>query len=65
LLIATGRHYVFVKEFSYSRLEQFVGGYCTGCEGNSWQEVAEKLSRLGHWEFEDYVVYSPAPASLQ
>src|SRR5215475_13595685 len=52
--IMIGRHYLFVKEFSYWRLEKFVRDYCTRCDGNSWQEVAEKLSRLGHWEFDGY-----------
>jgi hypothetical protein len=25
--------------------------------GNSWREVAEKVGRLGYWEFEDYKPY--------
>jgi immunity protein 8 of polymorphic toxin system len=58
--VAIGRHHLFVKEFSYTRLEKFVRDYCTQCDGNSWRDVAEKLSRLGHWEFEDYVPYSPS-----
>ena len=57
--IAIGRHHLFVKEFSYARLEKFVRDYCTRCDGNSWQEVAEKLGRLGHWEFDGYVPHSP------
>jgi hypothetical protein len=24
------------------------------CEGDTWQQVALKVGRLGHWEFEDY-----------
>lgn len=23
-------------------------------QADSWPELAEKLARLGHWEFEDY-----------
>jgi hypothetical protein len=38
--IALGRHYLFVKEFNYTRLEKFVRDYCTRCDGDSWQEVA-------------------------
>lgn len=25
-----------------------------GCNGRDWSEIAVKLSRIGHWEFEDY-----------
>jgi hypothetical protein len=52
--VLIGRHHLFVKQFSYTRLENFVRDYCTRCEGNSWRDVAEKLSRLGHWEFDGY-----------
>jgi hypothetical protein len=24
------------------------------CSGESWQDVAPKLARIAHWEFEDY-----------
>lgn len=52
--IAIGRHYVFVTEFNYAALEKFVRHYCSRCEGKTWQEVAEKVAHLGHWEFENY-----------
>ncbi|WP_435637262.1 Imm8 family immunity protein [Carnimonas bestiolae] len=28
------------------------------CEGNDWGEVAEKLSRMIFWEFEDFIEFS-------
>jgi hypothetical protein len=49
-----GRHYLFVQRFDYAKLEAFVRNYCASCVGATWDEVAEKMSRLGHWEFEDY-----------
>ncbi len=52
--IAIGRHFVFVREFNYQALELFVAKYCAQCRGRTWAEVAEKVARLGHWEFEDY-----------
>jgi hypothetical protein len=52
--IATGRHFIFVREFDYPALEKFVRDYCASCEGLTWAEVGEKVGRLGHWEFEDY-----------
>lgn len=33
------------------RSRPFSGARCTG---KDWSEVAGKLSRYGHWEFEDY-----------
>ena len=29
--IAMGRHYLFVRDYSYARLENFVRDYCSGC----------------------------------
>lgn len=52
--IATGRHVLFVRQFNYQTLENFVRSYCASCEGQTWSDVADKLARLGHWEFEDY-----------
>lgn len=57
----SGRHYVFAKEFDYSRLRSFVDDYCAKCSGKTWTEVAGKLARLGKWEFEDYVEYRSPP----
>jgi hypothetical protein len=52
--IRMGRHFLFVREHNYPKLEKFVRDYCASCEGKTWTEVAEKLARLGLWEFEDY-----------
>jgi immunity protein 8 of polymorphic toxin system len=59
-----GRHYLFVRAFDYEQLEKFVRGYCANCgEATTWSALAEKLARLGMWEFEDHVPYrSPPPA---
>ena len=56
--ITIGRHHVFVKQFDYARLREFVEAYCAECSGMSWKEVAEKMARLGKWEFEDYIPQS-------
>jgi hypothetical protein len=52
--LIVGRHYLIVFEYNYERIARFIEDYCVACEGSSWQEVAEKLGRLGRWEFEDY-----------
>jgi Immunity protein 8 len=52
--IASGRHHLFVREYDYDRLKQYLTNYCSECRGNSWVEVAQKVARIGFWEFEDY-----------
>jgi Immunity protein 8 len=55
--IVFGRHYLFVKNYNYQALDEFLQKYCASCEGVSWKDVAEKIGRIGMWEFEDYVPY--------
>jgi hypothetical protein len=53
--IVSGRHHLFVKQYNYEVLVQFLQDYCASCHGISWKDVGEKLGRIGKWEFEDYV----------
>lgn len=52
--IVIGRHRLIVVEFNFKRIADFITANCRRCSGTSWQEVAEKVGRLGMWEFEDY-----------
>src|SRR5262245_5362265 len=52
--VIIGRHYLIMMEYNYKRMLQAINTFCHRCEGSTWKEVAEKLGRLGHWEFEDY-----------
>ena len=52
--IIIGRHYLIVMEYNYERILRFINKFLLRCEGSTWTEVAEKLGRLGFWEFEDY-----------
>jgi hypothetical protein len=56
--VTSGRHYLFVKEYDYQELKSFLIKYCSTSMGNSWAEVAEKVARIGYWEFEDYKPYT-------
>ena len=49
-----GRHYLIVFEYDYDRLFKYLDEYCSRCHGETWQEIAGQLGRLGKWEFEDY-----------
>jgi Immunity protein 8 len=49
-----GRHHLIVREYNLSHLRSFLSQYAKNSASNTWQEAANKLSRLGKWEFEDY-----------
>ncbi len=50
--VLSGRHYLIVTD--YSKVKPYIQKYVSNCYGEKWDVIAEKLSRLGHWEFEDY-----------
>ena len=52
--ILDARHHVIVHAFDYDLVERFLRERVDGLEGSTWDELAERLGRLGHWEFEDY-----------
>jgi hypothetical protein len=60
--IASGRNFIFVNQYNYFDLEGFVRNYCASCEGATWEDVAKKVARIGHWEFEDYKHFADKPA---
>jgi hypothetical protein len=52
--IVEGRHNLIVFEYDFERLSDFITNRVTACEGRTWQELGERIGRLGKWEFEDY-----------
>lgn len=50
-----GRHHLIVREYNYEKIVSTIKSFLRHCSGDSWSEVAEKVSRLGRWEFEDYM----------
>jgi hypothetical protein len=55
--IIIGRHRLIMFEYNYDRLINRIRTYIDSCEADSWSKVAEKIGRLGKWEFEDYQEY--------
>lgn len=52
--IASGRGRVFVLRYEPHVIEPMLRSMVASCTGDTWAEVARKLARIGHWEFEDY-----------
>ena len=52
--VIIGRHLFIVFEYDYDRIIATINKFISNCSGDSWKEMAEKISRLGKWEFEDY-----------
>ncbi len=52
--VLLGLHKLIFFKYDYLRLRQFVEKYLMRCSGNTWEEVAQKVSLLGQWEFEGY-----------
>ena len=49
-----GRHYLIVNRYDYGVINDAISSLCRSVSGSSWQEVAQKLSQHGGWEFENY-----------
>lgn len=51
--IVLGLHYIIVFEYNYEKLyKKLIELFCI--EGKDWDEIANKLSYIGLWEFQDY-----------
>ena len=53
--VVIGRHHLIIREYNYERIIHAIKDYLQLCSGENWSEVAEKVGRLGKWEFEDYI----------
>lgn len=53
-----GYSFMFVSQFSLEEIEQAIQIFCKECTGETWIELASKLSKLGKWEFEGYKAYT-------
>ncbi|WP_366931021.1 Imm8 family immunity protein [Mesorhizobium sp.] len=48
----SGEGVIFMRTFDHLQLEKFLIARCASAKGNSWNEIACELSRVGLWEFE-------------
>lgn len=52
--LVVGRHLLFGRKIDVERVEEFILDRLRRLDGGSWRTLAEKIGRLGYWEFEDY-----------
>jgi hypothetical protein len=52
--IRTGLHHIFVPRYDFSALKSFLERQCQRIEAASWNELAQQLRLIGHWEFEGH-----------
>ena len=49
-----GRHRLVVDPLDLAQATDFLRSQVESVEAPDWRTLAEKLARLGYWEFEDY-----------
>ncbi|MDQ0062461.1 Imm8 family immunity protein [Paenibacillus harenae] len=47
-----GRGYFIVSEFNYAIIKEKIVSIISNCNGESWEEIALKLSPYFYWEYE-------------
>jgi hypothetical protein len=52
--VLEGRFLLIVRDFDPQSIEDYVRRRVEQTSGNDWCEVAGKIARWAHWEFEDY-----------
>ncbi|EFE97194.1 immunity 8 family protein [Serratia odorifera] len=48
------RHTLLVRKYDLDEITKTITDYIDQCEGKDWMEIAQKLSRVFAWEYEDY-----------
>jgi hypothetical protein len=49
-----GRHMLIVFRYDSGHIRREIERYVEGCIGKDFGEIAQKVARIGAWEFEDY-----------
>lgn len=48
------RHTLLVRTYDLDEITKTITDHIDRCEGENWMEIAQKLSRVFAWEYEDY-----------
>jgi len=52
--VISGRHKFIVFKPDMENILRRINKTFNNCVGKDWNEIATRLARYGHWEFEDY-----------
>lgn len=52
--VVWGHHRLVVGEWNVDHVRSAIAQLCRRTSGESWQQIAQKLSAFGAWEFDDY-----------
>ena len=52
--IIIGRHHLIVFEYNYQRIYNKLKELVEDIDGDTWDDIGNKIGRIGRWEFEDY-----------
>jgi Immunity protein 8 len=52
--IMFGSNHLIILEYNYQKILEKLQDYIENLEGENWDELADKISRIAKWEFEDY-----------
>ncbi len=55
-----GRHHLIIDEWNFPTVRDYLINAVESEEGRDWKELAQRLGRLGKWEFEDYRPFDSA-----
>jgi hypothetical protein len=47
-------HYLLVKEYDWASILALLTKYVNSLEADTWEQLAQKISQVARWEFEDY-----------
>ena len=53
--VILGVGYIVVNRYKHDEIEEAISRLCASTEGDTWDELARKLSQFARWEFEGYV----------
>ncbi len=49
-----GRHMLIISSYDKNQIRNEIERYVQGCTGKDFWDIAQKVARIGAWEFEDY-----------
>lgn len=49
------RYTMIVERYDFKIIKNYIEKIINECDGDSWEEIAKKLSRYFFWEYEDYI----------